>query len=94
MEELHNLVEKGKALDRLLNNADFKEIILTDFLEKSSLVLSSQLATIRQEMRGAIVEQLLARSHLRSYLNMVLNDANNAQAEINFQNSNKEEIDE
>lgn len=94
MEELNQIVEKGKTLDRLLNNPDFKEIILTDYLEQSALVLSGQLANVSPDMKGKLVEQLTARSIFSNYMNMIIGDANNAKQEINFQNSEEGQIDE
>jgi len=75
-------LSKGEAVERLLKNKDFKEIILKDFLEQSVLSLSNNLSNVKPENRQLIIEQLIARNALKYYLELIREDAYRAKEEL------------
>lgn len=83
MKEFAEVISKGEAAQRLLKNKDFKTIILELYLKETMTGLSHSLATqYKPEMRQAITEQILARGHLNSFINIVIDDANRAVLEL------------
>ena len=75
--ELTNKVEKGKALERLLNNSDFKEIVLEGYLKEYplDLVLNGSNISNRHEILDSI-------GFFKQYLDIVACDAESALQEL------------
>lgn len=81
--ELEQQVSRGEAIQRLLKNKDFKQVILESYLKDTMIGLGHQMSTQHKpEIRQAISEQILARGILQNFLNMMLDDANRAATEL------------
>lgn len=71
-----NLVQKYEALQRLKDNKDFQVLILEGYLKESAVDKVSLLATDyvrKNNLRGIIMEELVAISALEGYFEMVEN---------------------
>ena len=81
--ELEQQVSRGEAVQRLLEDKDFKQIILEYYFKDTMIGLGHQMSTQHKpEIRQAISEQILARGILQNFLNMMLDDANRAATEL------------
>ena len=81
--ELEQQVSRGEAIQRLLKNKDFKQVILESYLKDTMIGLGHQMSTQHKpEIRQAISEQILARGILQNFLNMMLDDANRAATDL------------
>ena len=70
------LVEKYEALQRLLENEDFKVVVTEGYLKESAIHKTSLLATNYVKLAGlrnTIYEELAAISCFESYLRMLTN---------------------
>ena len=71
-EQLHKIIERGEKLNRLMNNPDFKEIILDGYLDSYANNLVLGLVTTRQpEMRKMVDDELMGISAFNYYLMML-----------------------
>lgn len=71
IEQLHKIIERGEKLQRLMNNPDFKELILEGYLDKYANNLVHGLVTTRQpEMRKMLDDELMGISAFNYYLQM------------------------
>ena len=71
-----NLVQKYEALQRLKDNKDFQVLILEGYLKEAAVDKVSLLATDyvrKNNIRGIIMEELVAISALEGYFEMVEN---------------------
>ena len=71
-----NLVQKYEALQRLKDNKDFQVLILEGYLKEAAVDKVSLLATDyvrKSNLRGIIMEELVAISALEGYFEMVEN---------------------
>ena len=81
--ELSETVAKGEAVQRLLKNKDFKQIVLEYYFKDTMTGLSHSLANqYKPEFRQAITEQILSIGHLSNFLNMIIEDGNRAVTEL------------
>lgn len=68
------LINKYEALERLLENPDFKLVVLEGYLKEKAVDSVSLLATDytrRHNVRGAIMEELVAISAFEEYMRMI-----------------------
>ena len=68
------LINKYEALERLLENPDFKLVVLEGYLKEKAVDSVSLLATDytrRNNVRGAIMEELVAISAFEEYMRMI-----------------------
>ena len=91
IEALEKTVERGKALERLLDNNDFKELFLDSYLDEDLKGLTRTLAMSRGERREFIQEELMARGRFGLYLENIANDGVGAVATINEISKRREE---
>ena len=85
-----NLVQKYEALQRLKDNKDFQVLILEGYLKEAAVDKVSLLATDyvrKNNLRGIIMEELVAISALEGYFEMV----ENLGAPVNEEESNEGE---
>ena len=85
-----NLVQKYEALQRLKDNKDFQVLILEGYLKEAAVDKVSLLATDyvrKSNLRGIIMEELVAISALEGYFEMV----ENLGAPVNEEESNEGE---
>lgn len=71
-----NLIQKYEALQRLKENKDFQVLILDGYLKESAVDKVSLLASDyvrKNNLRGIIMEELVAISALEGYFDMVAN---------------------
>ena len=70
IEEAQSIVNRAKALDRLMENKDFQELIVKGYLEQEAVRITQALANPAMDSRrNSLLEQLLAISHLQQYFN-------------------------
>lgn len=90
------IVEKGKALKRLLNSSDFKNVILSGFLREYALELVYERAN-SNEADDKTSRQIDGVAQFKAYLDKVLEDAEYAEksmtenSETLYQSRNEEE---
>lgn len=68
------LINKYEALERLLENPDFKLVVLEGYIKEKAVDSVSLLATNytrRHNLRGAIMEELVAISAFEEYMRMI-----------------------
>ena len=68
------LVQKYEALQRLKDNKDFQTVILEGYLKEAAVAKVSLLATDyirRNNLRGFVMEELVAISALEGYMHMI-----------------------
>lgn len=75
------LVNKGKAVERLLNNEDFKELFIED-LEQTELHRLVCALGSGDSDREALVNQIMSIGYTMNYLGIVSNNAKQAEHEI------------
>lgn len=71
-----NLVQKYEALQRLKENKDFQTLVLNGYLKEAAVDKVSLLATDyvrKNNLRGFLMEDLVAISALESYFEMIDN---------------------
>lgn len=71
IEEFDAMVSKKKSLDRLLENEDFKAIILGEYLTEDFIRLSEFLMSANRQAykdRDMIVEKIAGKGHLKTFL--------------------------
>jgi hypothetical protein len=81
-DDLTTTVEIGETVNRLMNNSDFKKIILDIYLNESVVMISANLSNVPVDKRQPLVEQLIARNVLRRYLTSLLDSAASAKQEL------------
>lgn len=83
--EIEQVINLGEAIHRLENNPDFKEVIMDCYINKSMEDCLNNLAIItNDEIRKKYYENLLAISHLKTFLETKKNQANMA---VNYSNN-------
>lgn len=75
------IVEKGKALKRLLNSSDFKSVILNGFLREYALYLVYQRAQSTED-GDKVSRKIDAVAELKAYLDKILMDAATAEKTV------------
>ena len=77
---LQDSIRLGEVLNRLKNNAEFKELILEGYIEKGiegSMAALPYMAT--KDQRDRINDNLFAISKLKQYISSIEKNAENAQ---------------
>lgn len=75
------IVERGKALKRLLNSSDFKSVVVNGFLREFALNLVYQRAD-STEVDDKVSRQIDAIAEFKAYLDKVLSDATIAEKTV------------
>ena len=95
MEDLtyeHEALSSAEAMLRLLNNADFNKIFVKDFLEESLVTLGYNFAS-NVNMRTQIAEQIVARKHLRDFIDSIVTEGSLCKDRIEMVQSEYEQGD-
>jgi len=77
--EFDELVEDKRALDRLLENEDFKRIILDKYIEEDGARLGELLMSRNQQVvkdRDIIVNKIVGKGYLKDFLKDMVNVLN------------------
>jgi len=93
--EAKTIVNRGDALERLLANPDFKEIVLDGYLEKEAVRLvhlKADHSAQDAESQAAIVRQMDAIGSLTQYFNMVRQQAYMAQKAMEADEASLDEL--
>lgn len=83
--ELTASVKLGESLDRLLNNRDFKKVIIDAYLETGSIMLTKNLSQVKHRENGKIDiinDEMIARSLLYKFISDIATMADGARQEI------------
>lgn len=75
------ILEKGKALKRLLNSSDFKSVIINGFLREYALYLVYQRAESTED-GDKVARKIDAVAEFKAYLDKVLSDATTAEKTV------------
>jgi hypothetical protein len=67
----YEALNMGESMTRLLNNADFNKIFVDGFLKDDLVQLGYNFAS-NANMRNEFAEQIVARKHLRDYINVLI----------------------
>jgi hypothetical protein len=81
IEENEVFIQKGEALDRLLNNADFNLLIMEGFIKENShrIALATDNPALESaDAQGRLFGQLKAIGYFNGFLRKVDNDRNTA----------------
>ena len=84
-------VQKGVILKRLLENDDFREIILEGYLEKESVRLTHLIDKVDQNSRSEVYGDLRSIASFNSYLDLVESQAEESERFIEEISSNQTE---
>lgn len=88
-------VDRMKALQRLTQHQDFKQVILTDYFEKEParlVMLKSDPAMQGKDNQDAILKQMDAIGELRQYLNGVMQLGRMSEKAIQDDEAMREEL--
>lgn len=100
--ELENSVKLGRALQELKKSKEFQDVIESTYLDKGLDILWDNTRRLKeaqltergsernQEMIELIERQIQARLTLRNFFDTIMNDANNAAEELQFQQEAKD----
>ena len=81
--QAQKLVDFGVAMERLLENRDFSELIVTGYLEKEAARLTGLLGRGPSFVgRADILEELAAIAHFRNFMHRVIKTGQGARQEI------------
>lgn len=81
-EQLNDQIELGLAMNRLLENPDFKKVFLDGYIKSDLEILVSNMAKIKPESRVGVQEQLISRANFRAYCNNVMDTALSAKSDL------------
>lgn len=85
IEDLQTKIEFGRAMKRLQDNPDFKLVFEKGFVENWALTQVYNVSTYAPTQRGAVMEQMLARSIFAVYCDDVVASGNIAVEELREQ---------
>jgi len=75
-EETENIqLELNDELQKLFKNKSFKRLIVDGYLDTGSIKLTNALSKVKPEQKEFIVEEMMARSLFRNFLNNIEEDA-------------------
>ena len=74
--ELQDIVDSGQAMKRLLDSDDFKLVFTKGFIENWALTQIHNVSVYEPSSRGAVMEQMLARSIFSVYCEDVIDAGN------------------
>lgn len=75
-EEIENVqLELNDELQKLYKNKSFKKLILEGYLDTGSIKLTDNLCKVKPENKEFLVEEMMARSLFRNFLNNIEEDA-------------------
>lgn len=95
IKEAQKMVDLGKALERLMNNRDFKAVVSTGFFKDEPVRLVHLMASPamqRPEHQQAIQLQLRAIGEFHNYLNEVFRQASLAAKAIEEDEQTRDEL--
>ena len=82
LEYLNADIEIANAMNKLLNNKDFKKVFLDGFFKADMVQLGMNFTNVLPEKRGLIVEALLARGILRQYIDGIITSGVSAKSQL------------
>lgn len=86
----YEAVNTARAMGRLLENEDFQKIFVKDFMEESLVFLGYNFASNPQS-RNEYAEQIIARKHLRDFIDSIMQNGVSAQKAIDYVELNQGE---
>lgn len=95
IKEGKKMVELGSALERLLNNRDFKRVILEGYFREEAVRLVSAKADVACQSgasQASILKQIDAIGCVQDYLRLIQHHASQAEKEVADHEETREEI--
>lgn len=78
------IIARGEALERLSQNQDFKDLILTGLIQNTTDTLVTVLAQAgKPESRDELFKKLLGISYVKQYLGLITAEAERAKETLN-----------
>jgi hypothetical protein len=93
IETLYEDVDMGKALDTLLQNRNFKKVILDGYISGGSEMLVKNLVKIPTDQRSIVMERMIGISRFNQHLESIVERAENAKETLAQYNEIDSEVD-
>lgn len=68
LEYEYDALEKGNAINRLLENEDFKTLFIEGFLKDDLIYLGLNMVNVQSDKRISLQEQLVSRGIVKQYI--------------------------
>jgi hypothetical protein len=76
-------LDLGESLNRLMKNEDFQKVFVEKYLKEDVIDEALAMAGQKEDTRHLMVERMVARGHLRKYMNYILETAMQCKQFIN-----------